>query len=568
MNNQKRLPIILQLTSMFAIAAILLLSALGYTIYNYLSLSDESNKLVTHTVVRTISIEETHTDYVRALLNFRGFLLYPDGAIYEQGYREDVKKTIEGVKKFNAATTATSQDIITEGAKLDKELNEYQGFVEKMIAAKKMNDPNLTQLTTEGRQYTKNIEENFTKLAELQQKSMAEKSTAMITHAQSSSRNIIFLSIVIFILAVIVVIWYSRNLAMRFSYLTKSITTIGQLDLTEKDIIIRRNDEIGDMGRILNSMRKSLKDIVAQLNTNSQTLAASSEELSATVEGHLQTVEIVARSAEEIAEGASKNTDSITSISGTVEEISAGTEEINAHANEVNNTTQNAVAEVERGMSMLQAVVEQNENVAHSMTEITNVTEKLAQGSQEIKGIVDVITNLAGQTNLLALNAAIEAARAGEAGRGFAVVAEEVRKLAEQSAKSTREITEIIKNMGNEIAVSVSAVEKANDEVTKCKTSAVNTQQGFEVITKRLNTVKDGIEQIASAIGETATGTQSMVASIETIRAVADTTSSGIQTVAASSEEQSASMHEISDNAESLAELANELNAVVKKFKV
>ena len=226
------------------------------------------------------------------------------------------------------------------------------------------------------------------------------------------------------------------------------------------------------------------------------------------------------------------------------------------------------MAEVGRGMSMLKAVVEQNENVAHSMTEITNVTEKLAQGSQNIKGIVDVITNLAGQTNLLALNAAIEAARAGEAGRGFAVVAEEVRKLAEQSAKSSQEITVIINNMGNEIGRSVLAVERANGEVTKCKNSAIETQQGFELIAKRLTTVKDGIEQITAAIGETAISTQSMVASVEAIRTIADTTSAGIQTVAASSEEQSASMNEISENAESLAGLANELNAVVEKFKV
>ncbi|WP_378954495.1 methyl-accepting chemotaxis protein [Pelosinus sp. sgz500959] len=566
MNNKKRLPIMLQLTSMFAIAVMLLLSVLGYTIYNYLSLSNESNTLITHTATRTISIKEAHTDYVRSLLNLRGFLLYADGLVYEEGYREDMKKSIDAVKKFNEKTK--DQEIIIEGAKLGKLLNDYQNICEKMITAKKNNDPNLTNLTTEGRQHTKEIEDQFEKLSELQKKSLTEKSTIMINHAESSSKNIIILSIFIFILVGILVIWYSRNLAMRFNHLSKSIRTIGQLDLTEQDIKIRRNDEIGDMGRILNSMRQSLKEIVAQLHLNSQTLAASSEELSITVEGHLQTVEVVARSAEEISAGALKNTDSIATISATVEEISAGTEEINAHANEVNNTTQNAVANVEEGMSMLRAVVEQNENVTDSMTEITTVTEKLSKGSQEIKGIVDVISNLAGQTNLLALNAAIEAARAGESGRGFAVVAEEVRKLAEQSAKSSQEITEIINYMGNEIAVSVSAVEKANTEVAKCTTSALNTQQGFEVIAKRLTTVKDGIEQMTVAIGETATGTQSVVASVETIRTVADTTSAGIQTVAASSQEQSASMHEISDNAESLAELATQLNAVVQRFKV
>jgi methyl-accepting chemotaxis protein len=566
MNSKKRLPIIVQLTSMFAIAAILLLSALGYTIYNYLSLGNESNKLVSYIAVRTMSIKEAHTTYVRALLNFRGFLLYTDGRTYEQEYRKDMQKTIEAVKKFN--TSSTSQDSSEEGAKLEKLLDEYSGFIEKMITAKKANDPNINQLTSEGRKHTEDIENQFTKLAEIQQKSMQDKSNLMTTHAEDNSRNIIILSTLFFIVVCIIVIWYSRNLAMRFRNLTKSMTMIGQLDLTEKDIVIHRNDEIGDMGKILNSMRHSLQEIVSLLSSSSRTLASSSEELSATVEGHLETVDIVANSTEEIAADASKNSDSIITISGAVEKISAGAEEINANATAVNSNTQNAVAEVDRGMSMLQAVVEQNENVASSMSEITVVTEKLAQGSQEIKGIVDVITNLAGQTNLLALNAAIEAARAGEAGRGFAVVAEEVRKLAEQSEASTKEITEIISNMGSEISISVNAVEQANGEVMKCKASALDTQRGFQLIAKRLTTVKDGIEQIASAIGETALGTQSMVASVETIRLVADKTSEGIQTVAASTEEQSASMHEIGDNADLLAKLATELNAVVQKFKV
>lgn len=566
MNRQKRLPIILQLTSIFAIVSMLLLAALGFTIYNYLALGDQSSYLITHTSAKTMEIKDAHTNYVKALLNFRGFLLYPDGVSYEQGYRDDIKKAIASVKDLNQ--TSVIPEVIAEGTKLDKLLEEYQVLVENMITAKKSNDPKLTQLTTEGRQHTQNIEEQFAKLAELQQKAMMEKSNEMISDAQSHSRNIMVVSVIISILVAVLVIWYSRDLAKRFNNLNRGMATIGQLDLTDKDIMIRRNDEIGDMGKILNSMRKSLKDIVALLHASSQTLAASSQELSATVEEHLRTVEVVVHSTEEIAASASQNSDSITTISATIEEISAGAEEINASAAEVNTTTQNAVTEVERGMSMLRGVVEQNENVTDSMTQITNVTNTLSQGSQEIKGIVDVISNLAGQTNLLALNAAIEAARAGEAGRGFAVVAEEVRKLAEQSANSTQEITEIINRMGNEITISVTAAGKANEEVAKSKASAVDTQQGFEVIAKRLHTVKDSIGHIAAAIGETAQGTQSMVASVDTIRIVADTTSAGIQTVAASAEEQSASMHEISANADSLAELATELNAVVQKFRV
>ncbi|MDF2636556.1 MAG: methyl-accepting chemotaxis sensory transducer, partial [Pelosinus sp.] len=150
MNNQKRLPIMLQLTSMFAIAVILMLSVLGYSIYNYLSLSNESNNVVTHTAARTMSIKDAHTDYVRALLNLRGFLLYNSDASFEQSYRDDIKKAKELVKQFN--TTSTMQDTKEEGTKLDKLLNDYCELAEKIIAAKKNNDPNINILTSEGRQ--------------------------------------------------------------------------------------------------------------------------------------------------------------------------------------------------------------------------------------------------------------------------------------------------------------------------------------------------------------------------------------------------------------------------------
>ncbi|MBC8016343.1 MAG: methyl-accepting chemotaxis protein, partial [Sporomusaceae bacterium] len=364
------------------------------------------------------------------------------------------------------------------------------------------------------------------------------------------------------------VFWYSRNMSRRLGVVGQDLARVGNLDLTGEDLQPKRNDEIGDMGLATNAMRKSLKEFVRQIADNSQTLAASSEELSASVGEHLRAVDTVAQSINDIAAGATQNADNISNISATLEEISAGSQQISAGASEVNVSTQNAVSEAGNGMNMLAQLVNQNESINKSMSEITVVTTHLSEGSEQIKGIVDVINGIAAQTNLLALNAAIEAARAGEAGRGFAVVADEVRKLAEQSSSATKDIAGIISNMSGEINIAVATVGRANKEVTKGKEVALSTQKGFKVIIEKLEGVKTGVAQIAIAVDETSKGTQTMVTSVESISSIAHSTSSNAETVAASSEEQSAGMHEISENVVNLSNLAADMMEVVRKFKI
>ncbi|MEG6584353.1 methyl-accepting chemotaxis protein [Dendrosporobacter sp. 1207_IL3150] len=562
-----RLPIIVQLSSMFGIVVFLLLSLLGYVLYHLNDVGSMAGSLVTHTSARSLMLKDAHTDFTRALLAMRGFLFYPDGAAtYEKSYRDEIQKSLETAKKYNE--TSTQGDTKEEGAKLAKLIGDYVVLGDKVIAAKKANDPNLSQITGQGRQLVADIDAQFVKLNKIQGDYLTNKSNYVMEHSKSQVNLAVTVSVVILLFVIGLVYTYSRNLSNRLKNVSAELAEVGRLDLTGKELQPTRNDEIGDMGLVIIEMRKALRAFVSQLHTTGQMLAASGEELSATVDEHLTAVQTVASSVETIAVGANQNSDNISNISATLQQVSAGAQQISATAGEVNNKTHDAVKEADNGMNMLTAVVGQNEQIADAMKEITDVTSKLARGSEDIKGIVGVINDIAGQTNLLALNAAIEAARAGEAGRGFAVVAEEVRKLAEQSANATKDIGEIIGNMGSEIAFAVDTVERANNEVSKGKSSATDTQKGFESIIATLGTVKNGIEQIAVAIDETAKGTQAMVGSVQNISKIAEETSGNSQTVAATVEEQSASMHEISSNADSLAKLATELNGIVRQFKV
>ncbi|WP_378955821.1 methyl-accepting chemotaxis protein [Pelosinus sp. sgz500959] len=565
--NKKRFSIIMQLSSIFIIVIGLLLSVLGYVIYHFKNSGEATGTLVTHTAVQLNTVKSARLQFTEALLDMRGFLFYPDGAnIYEQGYHTKIKKSSELAHKYN--DNSTLGDAKNSGAKLAKLVDDYIVLGDKVIAAKKNNDPNLNQLTTEGRQLVQAITAQFVEVDDLQQKYMDDRGIFLSDNAKSETNTAIIVSSVISVAVILLVIWYSRSITRRLKNISTELAVVGSLTLNGEDLHPLMNDEIGDMGTIIINMKKALNDIVLQIADGSQTLTSASEGLSHSVSEQLKAVETVAESVTAIAAGSSQNADNISHISATIQEISASSEEINASTAEVNISTQNAVAEAAKGMDMLIESVAQNESISRSMNEITAVTGKLDQGSEKIKGIVDLINSIAGQTNLLALNAAIEAARAGEAGRGFAVVAEEVRKLAEQSASATRDITLIINDMSAEINFAVKTVQQANREVDKGKEVTIATQKGFDVIMEKMSRVKSGIEHIANAVSETTQGIQTMVDSVENISTVAYATSSSAETVAASAEEQTAGMHEIDTNAASLSGLAAGMMEVVKRFKV
>jgi len=565
--EKRRFPISMQLAGMFAVVSVLFLAVLTYTLYEFKQAGRATETIVNQTVARMLVVKNAQTEFTRALLDMRGFLFYADGAAFEAGYHNKISKSLEMVQEVKPQLVLP--EARQEAEQIEKLLGDYMTYANtRLLPIRKANDPQWLVIAGEGRGMVQAIDAHFLKLAEIQKGYLDQSGMAVLESSKQSSNLGTIASILIVLLVAGIVLWYSRTMSRRLGNLSQDLAEVGNLDLTGQDVQPTHNDEIGDMGIVVIEMRKALTQFVRQISDNSQTLAASSEELSASATEHLRAVDTVAQSISEIATGASENADNISNISATLEEISAGSQQISAGASDVNVSTQNAVAEAGRGMGMLEQLVTQNEQINQSMGEITVVTTHLSQGSEKIKGIVDVINGIAAQTNLLALNAAIEAARAGEAGRGFAVVADEVRKLAEQSASATKDIAEIISNMGDEINIAVATVGQANKEVLKGKESALITQEGFKVIIEKLAGVQTGVEQIAVAVDETAKGTQTMVISIENISSVAHRTSVNSETVAASSEEQSAGMHEINENVVNLSNLAADMMAVVNKFKI
>ena len=198
----------------------------------------------------------------------------------------------------------------------------------------------------------------------------------------------------------------------------------------------------------------------------------------------------------------------------------------------------NTVTYSNNGKDDMKKLTNEMENIHRTMIGLASSINKVGESTTQIKGIIEIINSISDQTNLLALNAAIEAARAGETGRGFAVVAEEIRKLAEESSKSTYVICELIHNVDSEIEKTVT---QSTDSIKVIENGSIivkNTSNTFQSIFEAVQNTNNLIQEILNNI---------------------DNMNELAQNVAGATEEQSASSEEVLATSESVGEMSRKI---------
>jgi methyl-accepting chemotaxis protein len=347
----------------------------------------------------------------------------------------------------------------------------------------------------------------------------------------------------------------------------KEVIKFGEGDLTV-DIHSSSSDEIGILTRAVSTAIESFRQMIVKVQGSSEIVLASSEELTANTEQLTQVANQVAVVIGDVANGSANQTQAVDETMNIIEQMSAELQQIVANTSNVFVAAEKTSRTAQVGRKAVQEATNQMANIEASVTHSAQVVAKLGDRSKEIGQIIDTIAGIAGQTNLLALNAAIEAARAGEQGRGFAVVAEEVRKLAEQSQESAKEIAVLIGEIQEDTEQAVMAMNEGTIEAKK-GTQVVNTAgQSFAEITSHVEHVSEQIRDISAAIEHMANDNQQIVVSVKDIAQISKTTAGKTQAVSASTEEQSASIEGIASASMDLAKMAGSLQEIVSRFKI
>ena len=367
-------------------------------------------------------------------------------------------------------------------------------------------------------------------------------------------------------------------LGITYVLLTSVTTPIGALsglmekiadgDLTAHLTKSDRSDEIGTLQNSCRDMLEGLQTTVKSTKAAAEQVAASSEELTAsaaqTATAAQSAAEAVCIIAEESANQSGIVNAATQKVTGVNQQMKTISEAVSTAKRAVNLTGE----ATQEGDEKLDLAIEGVEGLAKSAATASAAVEKLYDGSKNIAEINEVITSIAGQTKLLALNAAIEAARAGEQGKGFAVVAEEVRKLAEESEAAAKEISGVIQKNSEEIEHVFELTKNQQGEVRENVGQVKEAGEKFHRIMDLVAELETSIESIVEISEKVQADCSETTASVQKINDVSHTVQQKATDVSAVSEEQAASNEEIAAASQTLADLAERLQAGVEKFRL
>lgn len=382
-------------------------------------------------------------------------------------------------------------------------------------------------------------------------------------------RNIILPSLIILLVGILLAYIIGNATSRPIVSLAKYAEIIADLNVKEDvpDKLIKRKDEIGSLAETFKVVTDNLREFIIKISATSEQLASSSEELSAVSNQSTASVDEVARAIEEISNGVNEQAKDTENGVIKTEELNKVLEEELKGMQTIDSIMERLILLKDEGVNIINDLINKTNQSDEAIQTIYTSTIETNESSKRIGEVSSLIESIAKQTNLLALNSAIEAARAGEAGKGFAVVAGEIRSLAEQSTNAVHEINSMLQKLQEK---SQNAVLIMQDVLTVIKDQVESvhaTGDKFTSIAEEVEGVKSIMNKAMYIVGEMDKQKNELSAIMQNLAAIAQENAASSEEVASSVKEQTMAMAEINKATNALAQLAEELQESISKFK-
>ena len=376
-------------------------------------------------------------------------------------------------------------------------------------------------------------------LADLFAKQVAAESQKSAAHYENS-RTIVSLFIALAALATVALaMMLTRSIVRPLSSAVSAAESVAQGDLT-RPIETQGNDEVSRLLKALATMQQNLRETLQGISGSATQLATAADELNAVTLDSTQ--------------GLQQQNNEIEQAATAVNQMTAAVEEVARNAMSTSDATRQSSESAHLGQVRVSETATAINALASDVQQTGELVQSLANQSQDIGKVLDVIRAIAEQTNLLALNAAIEAARAGESGRGFAVVADEVRALAYRTQQSTQEIEQMVQGMRSGSSLALDSMQASTARATTTLALAERAGEALQTITASVHEIHERNLVIASAAEEQAQVAREVDRNLVNIRDLSVRSAAG-------ADQTSASSHELS-------QLANALQGMVRRFQL
>jgi len=413
---------------------------------------------------------------------------------------------------------------------------------------------------------------NLTSLVSTLQSSGLENTTnavnAQVGSIQSFKYILSMVLIITFLLGFILTYILVRSITVPIHRLVNVANEIAEGNLSIRQTKSATRDELGTLTTAINRMQDNIRSLILEIAHSSDEVAVTSSALSQHALETTKTTEEVARTVEQISEGAmsqatdtQKATDVISELGHIIQTNTLSAQSLQSASKDISQLSL-------EGLSVIRTLIDKSNESKLAIDGIIHSVSQTNERALKIGAASNLIKSIAAQTNLLALNAAIEAARAGEHGLGFAVVADEIRKLAEQSTRSTLEIDLMLKELLSTSDETLKTGESVKQVVESQVASVQETEQSYNKISDGIDVSLKEIEKITGISRHMEKNREEVMNVVEGLAAIAQENAASTEETSAAAEEMLASMVSIEDSSQQLSDLAIQLKQRISQFNI